>query len=215
MGTKERAAREKAERRKQREELILSAAEELFLEKGFLSTTISDIAAECELTNAAIYLYYKNKDELVLKVMAGISLHFAGLLKEAAKKAEADSGKEQLKAILEVYNRTFSEYRNYHRLDAEFNILFSNSYPDTPIIDEYFAANRQVLDCVRGAVDSGLCDGSIESDLPAGTIAGMLLNTLNSYVEKISLRGELMEFEQGLILKEQLEQFITLLLRAL
>ena len=63
MGSRERVEREKAERRRQREELILAEAEKLFLEKGFTAATISDIASSCELTNGAIYLYYKNKDE--------------------------------------------------------------------------------------------------------------------------------------------------------
>ena len=57
LGSRERALREKAEHRKRREDLILRAAEELFLEKGFIASTISDIAKACELTNGAIYLY--------------------------------------------------------------------------------------------------------------------------------------------------------------
>lgn len=60
MGIQERRDREKTMRRQQ----ILNAAKELFLIKGFNSTTIEEIAKKAELSPATIYLYFKNKDEL-------------------------------------------------------------------------------------------------------------------------------------------------------
>ncbi|MDC7225349.1 MAG: TetR/AcrR family transcriptional regulator [Spirochaetales bacterium] len=215
MGSRERAAREKAERRKQREELILSEAEKLFLEKGFFATTISDIAAACELTNGAIYLYYKNKDELVLKVMTGISRHFGGLLEEVSEIAGSEPGLQRLSRLLDVYNYTYAEYRQYHYLDAQFNLMFSEAYPDSPLLDDYYSANRRVLEIVTEAVAAGIDDASIDSSLPAVQRARLLLNAVNSYVEKISIRGILMEKEQGILMKDELRDYIKLLLQGL
>jgi AcrR family transcriptional regulator len=43
---------------------IQDAAKELFILKGFNSTTINEIAEKAELSPATIYLYFKNKREL-------------------------------------------------------------------------------------------------------------------------------------------------------
>ena len=60
MGIKERKRREREIRRQQ----IQKAAKELFILKGFNSTTIEDIAKKAELSPATIYLYFKNKEDL-------------------------------------------------------------------------------------------------------------------------------------------------------
>jgi len=60
MGIQDRKKREKNLRCQQ----IQRAAKELFLLKGFNSTTIEDIAKKAELSPATIYLYFKSKDEL-------------------------------------------------------------------------------------------------------------------------------------------------------
>jgi AcrR family transcriptional regulator len=60
MGIQERKKREKNMRR----QVIQNAAKELFIVKGFNSTTIEEIAEKAELSPATIYLYFKNKGEL-------------------------------------------------------------------------------------------------------------------------------------------------------
>jgi AcrR family transcriptional regulator len=55
--------------RKQREKLemrrtILDAAKEIFLEKGFHSTSLRNIAEKIEYSPGTIYLYFKDKDDI-------------------------------------------------------------------------------------------------------------------------------------------------------
>jgi AcrR family transcriptional regulator len=64
MSIKERKEREKEMRRRQ----IQDAAKELFILKGFNSTTIEEIAEKVELSPATIYLYFKNKEELYASI---------------------------------------------------------------------------------------------------------------------------------------------------
>ncbi len=61
MGIKERKELEKQEMRK----LILDTAMKLFLEKGFENITIRHIAEKIEYSPATIYLYFKDKDEIL------------------------------------------------------------------------------------------------------------------------------------------------------
>ena len=61
MGIKERKENEKSEMK----ELILQTAMKLFLDKGFNNITIRNIAEKIEYSPATIYLYFKNKDEIL------------------------------------------------------------------------------------------------------------------------------------------------------
>ncbi len=60
MGISERKNREKEYRIKQ----IQDSAAALFYKKGYVATTIEDIAALAEISKGTIYLYFKSKDDL-------------------------------------------------------------------------------------------------------------------------------------------------------
>ncbi|MBS1555676.1 MAG: TetR/AcrR family transcriptional regulator [Bacteroidota bacterium] len=61
MGVKERKERDRQEMRDQ----ILKSAHQLFLEKGFDQISIRNIAEAIEYSPATIYLYFKDKNEIV------------------------------------------------------------------------------------------------------------------------------------------------------
>jgi AcrR family transcriptional regulator len=61
MGTAERKVKEKEELKA----LILQAAKKLFVEKGVEQTTIRNIAAEIEYSVGTVYVYYKDKNDIL------------------------------------------------------------------------------------------------------------------------------------------------------
>jgi AcrR family transcriptional regulator len=61
MGVAERKVRHKEDLKKE----ILTAAKQLFTEKGYEATSIRAIAEKIEYSPATIYLYYKDKNEIV------------------------------------------------------------------------------------------------------------------------------------------------------
>lgn len=50
-------------------ELILHTATAMFLEKGFLTVSMDDVAAKCNITKATVYYYYKTKTDLFTDAM--------------------------------------------------------------------------------------------------------------------------------------------------
>jgi len=68
VGIAERRERERDLQQKMRRKQILDAAKRLFHAKGFAAATMEDIAQEAELSPAAIYLYFKNKDDLYVSL---------------------------------------------------------------------------------------------------------------------------------------------------
>lgn len=71
MGVTERKEREREQRRLQ----ILSAGEKLFLEKGYSSVTMDEVAKTCELSKGTLYIYFKSKEELFYTIkLKGMSI---------------------------------------------------------------------------------------------------------------------------------------------
>ena len=58
MGVIERREREKQQRREQ----AIQAAMEIYDEEGYHAITMEKIAERAEISRAALYLYFKNKD---------------------------------------------------------------------------------------------------------------------------------------------------------
>ena len=52
----------------ERKQDILRAAKQMFVQQGFASTTISQIANEAEMATGTLYRYFKSKDELIWAV---------------------------------------------------------------------------------------------------------------------------------------------------
>lgn len=109
MGITERKEREKEDLRKS----ILNAAREVFLEKGFDQTSIRSIAQRIEYSPTTIYLYFKDKNEILY------ALHHEGfdLLNRQMEPLQAVSDAfERLKAMGRIYIRFAEEYPDYYDL---------------------------------------------------------------------------------------------------
>src|SRR5581483_5116276 len=64
-----RRSRQKSDRRLQ----LLSAAERLFAERGFLAVRLEDIGAAAGVSGPAIYRHFPNKESLLVELLVGIS----------------------------------------------------------------------------------------------------------------------------------------------
>lgn len=89
MGVKERREKEKREMRG----LILETAMKLFLKEGFEKVTIRRIAEQIEYSPATIYLYFKDKNEIVF------ALHDEGFEKFYKKQLTTLSVKDPWKRL--------------------------------------------------------------------------------------------------------------------
>lgn len=56
----------KEKQRQEREQLIIQAAKEIFLEKGYYETTVDEIAARVGIAKGTIYLHFPGKEDILL-----------------------------------------------------------------------------------------------------------------------------------------------------
>lgn len=96
MGITDRKEREKVEMRR----LIIEAAMRMFVEEGYEKTSIRAIADKIEYSPGTIYLYYKDKDELLYEVQRE---SFDKLLEAFQEKATSKDTWKRLIQVLHTY----------------------------------------------------------------------------------------------------------------
>jgi AcrR family transcriptional regulator len=105
MGVIERRQREKDVRR----ELAIDAAMSIYEEEGYHSITMEKIAESAELIRAALYLYFKNKDEILISAIVSYADYFAGALRDVY------DNREKLKENL--LDKLWECFRNFYEKD--------------------------------------------------------------------------------------------------
>jgi AcrR family transcriptional regulator len=68
-GVLSRSALRRQREKEQRYKTVLRAAETLFARKGYHQTSIEEIADLAEVSTGAVYFYFKNKEDLLIKLM--------------------------------------------------------------------------------------------------------------------------------------------------
>ncbi|MGF1533456.1 MAG: TetR/AcrR family transcriptional regulator [Bernardetiaceae bacterium] len=109
MGIQERKEREREEMRQQ----IIEAARYLFVNKGIENTSIRAIAERIEYSPATIYLYFKDKDEILYAVHEQAFFLF---LDELKKIKDIQHPLERLKALGKQYVQFAMKNPEYYDL---------------------------------------------------------------------------------------------------
>ncbi|MGD9968053.1 MAG: TetR/AcrR family transcriptional regulator [Hyphomonadaceae bacterium] len=108
MGVAERRERE----RKARRDTLLQAARSVLLERGVRGTTTREIADRCELSEATLFFYFKNKDEILLSLIFE-SIDFWGEGLDALAKQELQR-EQMLDEIWRFHERVYREHPEYY-----------------------------------------------------------------------------------------------------
>ena len=147
MGVQERKARQKKFLRQE----ILDAASEMFVREGFENVSMRRIADKIEYSPTTIYLYFKDKAELLESVCRET---FAGLIERLAKIMDQPvDPAERLKRGLHAYIEFGLENPHHYRatfmmpipegIDPKFH-----SKPDSPGMQAFDFMRRCVYDCI-------------------------------------------------------------------
>lgn len=105
--------------RKERDQMLrredfLNAAEELFAEKGYHSTTMEDIAREAGYGTGTIYLYFKKKEELYDALFERNLSDHAQFIDERVK-AEPHP-RDKIRALIRARIDFFDQHKRFFRI---------------------------------------------------------------------------------------------------
>lgn len=184
---------------------ILEAAIEVIAQKGFFHSRVSEIADRAGVADGTIYLYFKNKDELL---MAGIDSAFHGFIGRARRElTEISDPREKLRKMAFLHLEALGKNRNMAivfqtelRHSAKFLAQFSHN-----LLVEYFDLIRDVLregqekgvfrpempvkiavNCFFGAVDEMVTSWILfdkERDYPLSSLADAIVDIVLRGVE--------------------------------
>ncbi len=115
-------AKRSAQHKTQKREKIIEAAVKVFAEKGFFTANVKDVAREAGVADGTIYLYFKNKDDVLISLfeqkMDGILQHIRSQLQGITDPLE------KLRAFVRVY---FELIKNDRRLAEVFQVELRQS----------------------------------------------------------------------------------------
>lgn len=92
---------QREQNRQAKRQAVLSAAAQMFNERGFQATSLDDVAARLGVSKPTLYYYVKSKDQILLEcVRQGLEMTLEGI--EASRQA-GGSALDQLEACMRVY----------------------------------------------------------------------------------------------------------------
>lgn len=160
MGTAERKQRERELRRKQ----ILKAAEKIITRKGMQNLTMDEIAESCELSKGTLYLYFKNKEELIISILIMTLDTFIRIMEGNLKKQS--TFQERIRCLGESYLEFYKKY------PAQFKIMNHNpeQHPEMQhtaleLEKELMGRNAKLWSIVENVIREGMDLGLIRKDI--------------------------------------------------
>jgi TetR/AcrR family transcriptional regulator, fatty acid metabolism regulator protein len=169
----------KERQRQEREGLILQAAEEVLLEKGYHDASMDEIAARVGVSKGTVYLHFPSKEDLIVAILTRDIQKLIQVMDDII--ASQQTVREKLTAIFNnVYNGYFGKR-------ARLLYELSNSTEARSVFMQKKACIRELREDVMGKVQALLEEGkatheftpSIPTSVMVNVFFGLLLP--NSY----------------------------------
>jgi TetR/AcrR family transcriptional regulator, fatty acid metabolism regulator protein len=154
---------------------ILDAAVAVFAEKGFFVSRVSDIADRADVADGTVYLYFKNKDEILA---AAINTAFDGFMSKARAELERlPTPSERLRRLAFLHLEALGANRNMavvFQMELRQSTRFLSEFSHEHLV-EYFSLVRQ-------AICDGKASGEFRSDLPEKIAANCFFGAIDEMV---------------------------------
>lgn len=151
---------------------ILESAIKVFARKGFHKSRISEIAAEAEVADGTIYLYFKNKDDILIRLFEhSLERIIAELRTKISQEPDAMA---KLRCFIQMHLDLVN--RNPHlaavlQVELRQSNKFMKEYEPTRFID--------YLNLIAEIIREGQAQGRIRTDVSPGIVKRALFGALD------------------------------------
>ena len=182
MGISERKQREKEQRRK----LILTAAEKVFFSRKGEAATMDDVAAKSELSKGTLYLYFKNKED----ILYALAEKGVDLLSKKLRKAfnETDTGIEQLSKIADAFIDFSEKQPHYFALLLKFEnklIKYKHDIHEKLLIEPALEVLYEVL-------KKGQSDNSVRDDIEIHDLVAIIWSQMLGVLQTLTTKKKIL-----------------------
>lgn len=182
---------------------ILTAAERLFAEKGFNSTTIEDISKSAEYSRRTVYAYYKSKDEIyyhiVLKGLRDLKNNLSSAILENSNfMIRYKSICEAMVKYFYTSPHSFAAVDNFKSKNFDFNNIL-------PVTKEIFMVGEEINQMIEGFIEDGKKQGVVKSNVKVKETGLILWSSISGILELVRNKGSFIEIATGTTIEEFLD----------
>lgn len=154
---------------------IIEAAVQVIAENGYHSSQVSKIARQAGVADGTIYLYFKNKEDILVSVFEEKMGDFIQKTSKEIKKY--DLANDQLHALIEMHFRQLAE--NCHLAVVTQLELRQSNLELRFQINQVLTPYLQLIDAV---IKKGIDENSFKDDLHIPLVRQMIFGTMDEIV---------------------------------
>ena len=163
---------------------LIEIASRLFATHGYAGTSLRDIAEQANITKAALYYHFPNKEALYEQIVVNSLQSLIDRVSDATK--QADGATEKVRAFMLTAADVFAEAPD--AWIAGSNVFWSSMGPE---IRAAAVSRRDKFEkLLRSCIAQGVASGEFR-DVDAATAGRLLLSTLNQMTRWIKRDGRL------------------------
>jgi TetR/AcrR family fatty acid metabolism transcriptional regulator len=152
---------------------ILKAAIKVFAKNGFYATRVSEIAKAAGVADGTIYLYFKNKDDVLITIFEDGIQQLLAILREVA--ASDEPFDQRITRIIELQLGLLEEQRDL----AE--VITVNLRQSSSLLKQYAAPLfMEYIEVIAGLVREGQKEGAFRKDINSRVVARSLFGALDA-----------------------------------
>lgn len=154
---------------------IIDAAVRVIAEHGYHNAQVARIAREAKVADGTIYLYFENKDDVLISLFTEKMGKFVSEAKQVLN--EFDSPIEQLREIIRLH---FENLERDHKLAIVTQIELRQSNPE--VRKRINAVLKKYLDVIDRVIEAGINQGMFRPDVDVRNVRKMIFGTIDETV---------------------------------
>ena len=154
---------------------ILEAAVRVFARQGFHQSTVAQIAKEAGVADGTIYLYFKNKDDILVQFFSFRAKQVFESFREAVDRA--DSSLDKLRNLV---RRHLAEFQR----DRDGAVVYQvETHQNSRLAEAQIKEMSQMYrDLISEIVEQGQQDGTIRKDLYVGLVKRLIIGAVDEVI---------------------------------
>ncbi len=154
---------------------ILEAAIKIFAEQGFFQSTISQIAREAGVADGTIYLYFKNKDDILVHFLNYKAKQIFDRFREDVD--QADNAIDKLRSLV---RRHLDEFQRDRNMAVVYQVEIHQS---RRLIEEQIKEmSKMYLNIISEIVERGQEEGRLRKDLYVSLVKRFILGAIDEVI---------------------------------
>jgi TetR/AcrR family fatty acid metabolism transcriptional regulator len=154
---------------------ILEAAVKIFARQGFHQSTIAQIAKEAGVADGTIYLYFKNKDDILVQFFSYRTKQVFESFREEVGRAETSSDK-----LRNLVHRHLAEFQR----DRDGAVVYQvETHQSSRLAEAQIKEmSKMYRDLISEIVEQGQQEGTIRKDLYVGLVKRFIIGAMDEVI---------------------------------